>query len=55
MITLLTPREHAAHHALAKHVGRSLSDLGRTLLDGERARLERSGERVPKRVRRARG
>lgn len=54
MITLLTPREHAAHRALAKHLGVPLSDLVRSLLDGERARLERAGERVPKRVMRAR-
>jgi hypothetical protein len=54
MIVLLTPREHAAHHALAKHVGLPLSDLVRSLLVAERARLEHAGERVPKRTRRAR-
>ena len=48
MVTLVTPKELGGYFALARHLGVTLSDLIRSLLARERARLERAGAKVPK-------
>lgn len=49
---LVTPAERGEYFALAKFLDVKLAELIRGLLARERARLERAGSRVPKKLRR---
>lgn len=48
IVVMVTPRQDAEFFALARHLGKPLSEVIRGLLDRERTRLERAGVRVPK-------
>jgi len=48
MVVLVTPKEDAEHFALARHLGVTLAELVRSLLARERRRLERAGQKVPR-------
>lgn len=48
IVILSTPEEKASFMAHARYYGLTLSDLVRLLLRQDRKRLERAGDKVPK-------